>query len=175
MDLNSQSDDAETGQTPRTGKQARPREFPNLFSEVICISVCSVGQLFYSVLLGNVEVNQLVLVDVLHIPYSHSPWFLGSYLLANGLSVSLSGSLMDLVPPRRLIVGAFVWMTVWNFIGAFAISTPSRWPLFLAVRAMQGLALGTLIAGSISILGRLHQPGVRKTRAFSLMACFPPI
>ena len=40
---------------------------------------------------------------------------------------------------------------------------------------MQGLALGPLVSGPMSILGRLYKPGKRKTRAFSLMAIFPPL
>ena len=155
--------------------QERPSELPNLAAEIICILVCSVGQLFYSILLGNVEVNQLILMDELQIPDSRTPWLLGSYLLGSGVSVSICGSIMDLVPPKRLLVGAFVWMAVWNLVGATTANTAARWPMFIVVRAMQGLSLGALVSGSISILGRLYQPGLRKTRAFSLMASLPPV
>ena len=40
---------------------------------------------------------------------------------------------------------------------------------------MQGLAVGVLVSGSISILGRVYKPGIRKTRVFSVMAAFAPM
>lgn len=67
------------------------------------------------------------------------------------------------VPPKFLIVGAFAFLTVWNIIGAFSL-TPARSILFFVVRAMQGLAIGILVSGSMSILGRVYNPGLRKTR-----------
>ena len=157
-----------------TEHQPRPSEFSGFLQEATFVLICSVGQLLYSVLLGNIEVNQRVLIQALQIPESKSPWLIGSFLLANGVSVSISGSLVDLLPPKILIVSAFAWMTTWNIVGTFSI-VPSRWPLFLAVRSMQGLALGVLVSGSISILGRLYKPGVRKTRVFSIMSSFSPV
>ncbi|KAI9666888.1 MAG: hypothetical protein M1831_001393 [Alyxoria varia] len=159
---------------PHSLTQSKPPEFPNLVSEIITVLVCSVGQLYYTILLGNIEVNQLLLVELLDIPESLQPWLIGSFLLANGLSVSVFGSITDIVPPKRLMVGAFAWMIVWNIVGFFSV-TPERWTLFFVVRAMQGLATGVLVSASISILGRLYKPGLRKTRVFSLMASFSPL
>lgn len=164
----------ESGEPAEDEFQPMPAEFSSLTHEVVFILVCSIGQLYYSVLLGNIEVNQLVLVETLGISGSLLPWLVGSFLLANGISVSISGSLVDILPPKVLMVCAFVWMTVWNVIGVWSVS-PSRWILFFVVRAMQGLALGMLVSGSISILGRLYKPGVRKTRVFSIMSSFSPI
>lgn len=157
--------------------QPRPSEFPNLAAEIVCILICSIGQFFFAFFLGNVEINQLVLVNTFQIPDSSTPWLIGSYLLANGVSVSVCGSLMDLVPPRPFLIGAFAWMSIWTLIGALTVSTSLhlRWAMFLVVRVMQGLSLGALVSGAMSILGRLYTPGLRKTRVFSLMACFPPI
>lgn len=39
---------------------------------------------------------------------------------------------------------------------------------------MQGLAVGALVSASMSILGRVYNPGIRKTRVFSMMAAFSP-
>ncbi|PWY74959.1 MFS general substrate transporter [Aspergillus eucalypticola CBS 122712] len=71
------------------------------------------------------------------------------------------------------MVGAFLWLSVWNIIGAFSIH-PSRYVLFFVVRAMQGLAIGVLVSGSMSILGRVYKPGIRKNRVFSAMAACAP-
>ena len=167
--------DVEVQSSPRI--QPRPSEFPNLLAEVVCILICSIGQFFFAFFLGNVEINQLVLVNDFQISDSKTPWLIGSYLLANGVSVSVCGSLMDLVPPRPFLVGAFAWMSIWTFIGSLTVSASLhlRWAMFLVVRVMQGLSLGALVSGAMSILGRLYTPGLRKTRVFSLMACFPPI
>lgn len=46
--------------------------------------------------------------------------------------------------------------------------------LYFIMRAMQGLSVGVLVSGSMSILGRVYNPGMRKTRAFSSMAAMAP-
>ncbi|KAJ5492433.1 Major facilitator superfamily domain general substrate transporter [Penicillium expansum] len=101
------------------------------------------------------------------------PWVVGAFNTANGLSVIISGSLTDLMPPKLLMVGAFAWLAVWNVIGAFTLH-PSRYVLFFVMRAMQGLAIGVLVSGSMSILGRVYTPGIRKNRVFSAMAATAP-
>lgn len=38
------------------------------------------------------------------------------------------------------------------------------------MRAMQGLAIGVLVSGSMSILGRVYKSSIRNNRVFSAMA-----
>ena len=158
--------------TPIT--QGIPPELANFTAEIIFILTCSIGQLLFAMLMGDVVVNQLQFVKALGVPTSQNPWLIGAYLLANGLSVILSGSLADLVPPKGMMVGAFLWLTVWDIAGAFSIS-PSTKYLFFVVRAMQGLAIGVLVSASMSILGRIYKPGRRKTRVFSFMSAMSPL
>lgn len=153
--------------------QGVPPELRNLTAELVFVTVCSAGQLLFSFLLGNVNVNQQAFKAALGLEQGELPWLVGSFLTALGLSVILSGSLTDLLPPKLLIVGAFVWLTLWNIIGVFSL-TPSRAILFFIMRAMQGLAVGVLVSGSMSILGRVYNPGQRKTRVFSAMAAGAP-
>jgi MFS family permease len=150
-----------------------PPEFPNFASEVVFVLICSAGQLLFAWFLGDVNVNQVQIKAALGIPSTQLPWLVGAFNIANGLSVMLSGSVTDLVAPKFLIVGAFVFLSIWNVVGAFSL-TPSRSILFFIVRAMQGLAVGTLVSGSMSILGRVYNPGLRKTRVFSCMAAMAP-
>jgi MFS family permease len=152
--------------------QSRPAEIPNLTAEVMFILVCSTGQLLFGFLTGNVAGLQLILVDLLDIPSSQTPWLLGSFLLANGLSVIVSGSLADLYKPKYLICGAFAWQTVWNVVGIFSLHNKY---LFFLTRGGQGLSVGILVSSSISVLGRIYQPGLRKTRVFSIMASMAPL
>ncbi|KXS98720.1 hypothetical protein AC578_10479 [Pseudocercospora eumusae] len=153
--------------------QGIPPELRSLTAEIVFVTVCSAGQLLFAILLGNVNVNQQSFKTALGLQQGEIPWLVGSFLTALGLSVILSGSLTDLLPPKLLVVGAFVWLTVWNIIGAFALN-PSRAILFFIMRAMQGLAVGVLVSGSMSILGRVYSPGQRKTRVFSAMAAAAP-
>ncbi|KAF2719403.1 MFS general substrate transporter [Polychaeton citri CBS 116435] len=163
----------EAGVPKQARGQARPPELRNLASELIFVTVCSMGQLLFSFLLGNVTVTQQALKEALGIQSAEVPWLVGSFLTALGLSVVLSGSLADLLPPKLLMVGAFAWVTIWNVIGVFSL-TPERSILFFIARAMQGLAVGVLVSGSMSILGRVYSPGQRKTRVFSAMAGAAP-
>ncbi|KAH8203818.1 hypothetical protein TruAng_001995 [Truncatella angustata] len=77
--------------------QGLPPELPSLFAEIIFVLACTGGQ---------VAVTQGVFGNALGIPPSQIPWLLGSSNLATGLSVIISGSLADLVPPKPLIPAA---------------------------------------------------------------------
>ncbi|OJJ49988.1 hypothetical protein ASPZODRAFT_128577 [Penicilliopsis zonata CBS 506.65] len=129
--------------------------------------------MLFAFLLGDMTVSQAQLQRALGIPSTEIPWLIGAFNTANGVSVVVSGSLADLVPPKRLMVGAFAWLTVWNVVGVFAL-TPARAPLFFFVRAMQGLSIGVLVSGCMSILGRVYKPGLRKNRVFSAMSATSP-
>ncbi|KAE8323896.1 major facilitator superfamily domain-containing protein [Aspergillus sergii] len=152
----------------------KPPELPTLFAEIVFVVVCSVGQLLFAIVLANTLVNQITLIDALGLAGSKSPWLIGSFCLANGVSVVVSGSLADLTNPKWLTVGALVWLTVWNLIGIFSI-TPSRIVLHFVVRAMIGLAVGMIQSTAVSMLGRIYKPGQRKTIVFSSMAAMIPL
>ncbi|KAJ5661444.1 uncharacterized protein N7477_009060 [Penicillium maclennaniae] len=163
----------EAGSPTRTMYQGVPPEIGSFTSEVLFVSVCSVGLLMFAFLAGDITVNQEELKGALNLTNSELPWLLGAYTLPLSLSVVISGSLSDLTPPRMLMVGAFAWMTIWNIIGVFSVK-PSMVILFYIVRAMQGLSVGILVSGSMSILGRVYNPGRRKNQVFSAMAATSP-
>jgi MFS family permease len=156
----------------RPNVQQRPTEIPNLTAEITFILVCSLGQLLFGAFTGNFAGLQLILVDMLQIPDSQIPWLIGSFLLANGLSVIISGPMADICRPKYLICGAFAWQTLWNIIGIFSLKNKY---LFFITRGGQGLSIGVLVSASISVLGRIYQPGLRKTRVFSVMAAMAPL
>lgn len=152
--------------------QARPNEIPNLVAEVLFILVCSTGQLLFGFLVGGVSGLQIVLVERLGITVAQTPWLMGSFLLANGLSVIVSGPLSDVLRPKWLMCGAFAWQALANVVGVFSLNNQY---LFFVVRGAQGISVGVLVSSSISILGRVYQPGLRKTRVFSIMAAMAPL
>lgn len=153
--------------------QGIPPEIRNFTAEITLIIVCSAGLMLFSFLLGDVLVPQQQFRAALGIKNSELPWLVGAFNTANGLSVVVSGSLTDLMPPKILMIGAFAWLTIWNIVGVFSLD-PSRYVLFFIVRAMQGLAIGVLVSGSMSILGRVYKPGIRKNRVFSAMSATAP-
>lgn len=153
--------------------QGVPPELRNFASEIVLIFVCSAGLMLFSFLLGDVTVTQQQFQKALDIKNTEIPWLVGAFNVANAMSVVVSGSIADLVPPKRLMISAFLWLTAWNIVGAFSL-TPSRSVLFFIVRAMQGLSIGVLVSGCMSILGRVYKPGLRKNRVFSAMAATAP-
>ncbi|KAJ5312354.1 hypothetical protein PENANT_c011G08161 [Penicillium antarcticum] len=169
----SRDDVADEAASPIRSKQGIPPEIPNFTAELILIFVCSAGLMLFSFLLGDMLAPQEQIKTALGITNTELPWVVGAFNVANGLSVIISGSLTDLAPPKLLMVGAFAWLAVWNVIGAFTLH-PSRYILFFVMRAMQGLAIGVLVSGSMSILGRVYSPGIRKNRVFSAMAACAP-
>ncbi|KAI2622371.1 MFS general substrate transporter [Hypoxylon sp. NC1633] len=170
--------DEEEGGSPATTaplsqSQGVPPELPNFAAEAIFVLVCTAGQLIFSLTYGHATVTQIQLREALGLPAAQAPWILGSALLASGLSVIVAGSLADLAAPKPLMVGAFAWSAAWHAVAAGAVS-PRLKVLFFVARAMQGLSLGVIVSASMSILGRVYKPGVRKTRVFSLMAAGAP-
>lgn len=163
----------ERGSPTHPVSQGVPPELRNLLAEIIFVLVCTAGQVMFSLTFGQVVVNQFVFREALGIVPAQTPWLVGSSALASGLSVIVFGPLADLAPPKPLMVGAFVWEAVWNAVAGTAIS-PKLKILFFVARAMQGLAVGVLVSTSMSILGRVYNPGIRKTRVFSLMAAGAP-
>lgn len=99
----------------------------------------------------------------------------GSYLLANGLSVTISGALADIYGPRSVITGSLAFLTAVNIVGAALGKNTQGTIVFLFIRAFQGLATGGLTSSSISYLGRIYRSGQRKNRIFSLMGAQAPI
>ena len=166
-------DGARVGEPVGQLSQSRPLMLPTPLSEIAFILICSAGQFFFSSLLGNMTVLQRVLIESLGMPNTQAPWLNGSYLLANGLSVVLSGALADLFGARKLICASLGWLCAWCIIGASTAHLRSV-GAFLLVRAMQGLAVGGLTSASISYLGRVYKPGLRKNRVFSVMASLAP-
>ncbi|RAH81589.1 MFS general substrate transporter [Aspergillus japonicus CBS 114.51] len=164
---------AETEVHPRP-PQGVPSEFSGFTGEFVFILLCSMGLFLFGLFLGNVVINQAVFPHRLGVSESNTPWLIGSFLLANGIAVIVSGSLADLSDPRLLMILGFVWLVVWNVVGVFSIR-PSLPVLFFVVRAMQGLAIGVLQSTSMSLLGRVYSPGIRKTRVFSVMSAMTPV
>ncbi|KAL4904197.1 hypothetical protein BDW74DRAFT_179286 [Aspergillus multicolor] len=164
----------EDPEAQRRTPQGVPPEFRGLTTEIIFILLCSMGLFLFGLFLGDVVINQAVFPDALGMSESNTPWLIGSFLLANGIAVIISGSLADLSDPKIMMVLGFVWLMTWNIVGVFSIR-PSLAVLFFVVRAMQGLAIGVLQATSMSLLGRVYSPGIRKTRVFSVMSATVPI
>ncbi|KAF7628123.1 hypothetical protein AFLA_003487 [Aspergillus flavus NRRL3357] len=126
-------------------------ELSTLFAEILFVVSCSVGQLLFAIVLANTLVNQITLIDALGLAGSKSPWLIGSFCIANGVSVVVSGSLADLTNPKWLDCECLGLATVWNLIGIFSI-TPSRMVLHFVVRAMIGLSRKTMVFSSMAAM-----------------------
>ncbi|RAH51175.1 MFS general substrate transporter [Aspergillus brunneoviolaceus CBS 621.78] len=159
---------------PGSSARGVPPELSGFTGELIFILLCSMGLFLFGLFLGNVIINQAVFPHALGVSESNTPWLIGSFLLANGIAVIVSGSLADLSNPKLLMVLGFGWLVIWNIVGVFSIR-PSLPVLFFVVRAMQGLAIGVLQSTSMSLLGRVYSPGIRKTRVFSVMSAMTPV
>lgn len=140
-----------------------PPEVSNRFREVVFVLVCSSGLLLFSILQGNVSVNQQTFQTALGIQTSRLPWLNGSYLIALGMSVIIAGSVADLAPPRLIMVAASASLCLCNLVCCFALM-PDKAVLYFVVRAFQGLAVGVVMSVGKSILGSVYKPGIRKTK-----------
>lgn len=150
----------------------------SLVAEMGFVLVCAAGQLIFTLTLGQVVVAQTAIQQALAIAPTQTPWLVGASLIPSGLSVIIAGSLADLIMPKRMMVSAFAWAAACNAVAAGAVvldrPPPARATLFLVTRALHGLAVGVLVSASMSLLGRVYRPGIRKTRVFSLMGAGAP-
>lgn len=174
LDIENADGTAETANSTAPLSSGKPAEFSTLAAECFFVCMCSMGQLLFAIYLASTFVNQLTIAEALDAPESFTPWLIGSFLVANGVSVVISGSLADHISPKWLVVGAFVWSAAWNIVGVWSLD-PSRQVLYLVVRAMLGLAVGTLCSAAMSMLGRVYRPGMRKNRVFALMGAMIPM
>lgn len=161
-------------QPARLSMQSRPHELPSQLAEIVFILLCASSQLLFATFFGDVAILQTVLSERLNIAEPQLPWIQGAYTLANGLAVIISGSLADLTRPRWMINGSLLWLVFWNLVGGVSLLRRVA-ILFFVTRAMQGAAIGVLVSTSISMLGRIYQPGRRKNIAFSSMASTAPL
>ncbi|KAK1673885.1 hypothetical protein BDP55DRAFT_695004 [Colletotrichum godetiae] len=133
----------------RREASAIPPEFSSFTEQV--------GFLMFAIHLPDIFVNQITLIDALETSSLNTSWLIGSFLVANGVSVIISGSPADLISPKFLTCAAFIWFSLWSLI------------------AMSGLAVGTLCSAAMSMLGRVYDPGLRRNRVFSLMDAMIPL
>lgn len=75
---------------------------------------------------------------------------------------------------KKFLVGGFALITIANIMTGSSLNTHQKY-LFFISRALSGLAVGALTSASISLLGQVYSPGLRKNRAFSLMASASPL
>lgn len=85
----------------------------------------------------------------------------------------LAGSLSDHFGQKKFLVGGFGLITIANVMTGSSLNGQKY--LFFVSRALAGLAVGALTSASISLLGQVYSPGLRKNRAFSLMASASPL
>jgi len=181
MDHRSQNDVDHVAFEEEQDSRHGPPELLNntsLTAEIGFVLVCAAGQLIFTLTLGQVVVAQAAIQQALALAPTQTPWLVGASLIPSGLSVIIAGSLADLVMPKRMMVGAFCWAAACNAAAAGAVvldrPPPARAALFLVTRALHGLAVGVLVSASMSLLGRVYKPGIRKTRVFSLMGAGAP-
>ncbi|KAF6815076.1 hypothetical protein CSOJ01_03713 [Colletotrichum sojae] len=82
-----------------------PPELSSITEEIFFVLTCSMGQLLFAIHLGHSFVAQNLFADALQLGNGEAPWVTGAFLVANGVSVVISGSLDDLVDPKRLVLG----------------------------------------------------------------------
>ena len=90
------------------------------------------------------------------------PWIVTAYLFASGLSIIISGPLVDAIGSRRVFVAAAALFTITGFSAGLA----SNIHVLIALRLVQGAASGGLFAGSIAAVN-LAYPSSLTPRAFA--------
>lgn len=155
----------------REGIQGRPAALSSLKHELVFVLLCSSGQLWTQINLGNVTVNLLKIQDSLKLDDTQLPWLSGAFSLANGAFVIFFGSLADKIGAKKVFIGGCLWLALWSVIAA---TSKTAVQLFVS-RAMHGIAGGALIPSGIGLLGYFYEPGQRKNRVFSAFGAMGPL
>ncbi|HSH10654.1 MAG TPA: MFS transporter, partial [Ilumatobacter sp.] len=90
------------------------------------------------------------------------PWVITAYLGTSAVAVIVAGPIIDAVGVRRTFRVTGVWFLVWS---AAAAAAPNL-PVLIAIRVMQGLGGGLVIAVALAAVGLAYPHGLRP-RAFA--------
>lgn len=90
------------------------------------------------------------------------PWVITAYLATSAVAVIVAGPIIDAVGVRRTFRVTGVWFLVWS---AAAAAAPNL-PVLIAIRVMQGLGGGLVIAVALAAVG-LAYPHELRPRAFA--------
>ncbi len=111
--------------------------------------------------IANVSIT--VIAGNLGVSADQGTWVITSFVVANGVSVPLTGWLMQRFGLVRTYVGALVLFTLSSFLCGMAWSLPS----LIVFRVMQGFFSGPLVPGSQALLLNVFPPQ-RRTLALSI-------
>jgi DHA2 family multidrug resistance protein len=111
--------------------------------------------------IANVSIP--VIAGNLGVSADQGTWVITSFVVANGVSVPLTGWLMQRFGLVRTYVGALVLFTLSSFLCGMAWSLPS----LIIFRVMQGFFSGPLVPGSQALLLAVFPPQ-RRTMALSI-------
>ena len=90
------------------------------------------------------------------------PWVITAYLATSAVAVIVAGPVIDAVGVRRTFRVTGVWFLVWSAAAAAAPNLPA----LIAIRVMQGLGGGLVIAVALAAVG-LAYPHELRPRAFA--------
>ena len=90
------------------------------------------------------------------------PWVITAYLATSAVAVIVAGPVIDAVGVRRTFRVSGVWFLVWSAAAAAAPNLPA----LIAIRVMQGLGGGLVIAVALAAVG-LAYPHELRPRAFT--------
>jgi predicted MFS family arabinose efflux permease len=93
------------------------------------------------------------------------PWVITAYLATSAVAVIVAGPVIDAIGVRRTFRVTGVWFLVWS---AAAAAAPNM-PALIAIRVMQGLGGGLVIAVALAAVG-LTYPHELRPRAFAANA-----
>ncbi len=148
------------GATADDGQAWRPRANPWLIAVVVTMAA------FMEVLDTTiVNVSLPHIAGSLSSSYDDATWCLTSYLVANGIVLTVSGWLSDYFGRKRYFMTCILMFTVFSFACGLAQTLPQ----LIIFRLMQGFFGGGLQPNQQSIILDTFEPNQR-SRAFSVVA-----
>lgn len=126
--------------------------------EILEVLVGLLAGLFTAIISSTIVANALpVIIADLQGSQTQYTWVVTASLLTMTVSTPMWGKLSDLFNKKLLIQGSLVMFVLSSVLAGFAQDVPQ----LIAMRAVQGLGMGGLVATSQSILGSIIPPRER--------------
>lgn len=150
--------------------QAAPLEGATLWITAVALALGT----FMQILDGSIaNVSLPTIAGSLGVSSDQGTWIVTSFAVANGISVPLTGWLMQRFGVVRTFVGSVILFSVASFLCGAAWSLTS----IVGFRVLQGLVSGPLIPGSQALLVTIFPPNKRATglAVWSMTALVAPV
>ncbi|KAK9379689.1 major facilitator superfamily-domain-containing protein [Kockiozyma suomiensis] len=149
----------------------RPPVYASVSQEIIVLITLTFGAALATSNLGATQIALAHIGRSFDLEGAKLSWAISAFSLSAGSFVLLLAGVADTVGRKRMVLGSFIWYSLWCLIGGFMHSDI----VFFVFRGFQGLAGASTIPAAIGILGATYAPGQRRNKIMATYGAGAPL